>query len=82
MIDNQLMLSFVSDTSTNILAVKELAVLANVSALNSLSHAEGFSEKLQNTSSALSKVNETLQKTNELIIDSSKAGRFTASLIS
>uniref|UniRef100_A0ABM5GDG7 Laminin subunit alpha-1 isoform X1 n=1 Tax=Pogona vitticeps TaxID=103695 RepID=A0ABM5GDG7_9SAUR len=61
------------DTSKNILAVKELAVLANVSALSSLSRAGVFSEKLQNTSSALSKVNETLQKTNELIIDSSKA---------
>ncbi|XP_062987367.1 laminin subunit alpha-1 [Elgaria multicarinata webbii] len=62
-----------NDTSENILAVKELAVSANVTALNGLSRTSGFSAKLLNTSSALSKVNETLQKTNELIIDSSKA---------
>ncbi|XP_053105976.1 laminin subunit alpha-1 isoform X2 [Hemicordylus capensis] len=62
-----------NDTSENILAVKDLAVSANVTAVNGLSHTVGFSEKLLNTSSALSKVNETLQRTNELIIDSSKA---------
>nr|XP_060631057.1 laminin subunit alpha-1 [Anolis sagrei ordinatus] len=62
-----------NDTNENILAVKFLAASANVTAVNRLSHAGGFSEKLLNTSSALSKVNETLHKTNELIIDSSKA---------
>ncbi|KAL8182297.1 UNVERIFIED_CONTAM: hypothetical protein K2H54_051811 [Gekko kuhli] len=62
-----------NDTSENIIAVKELAVSANVTAINGLNHTGVFSEKLLNTSSALSKVNETLQKTNELIIDSSKA---------
>ncbi|XP_042299087.1 laminin subunit alpha-1-like isoform X2 [Sceloporus undulatus] len=62
-----------NDTSENILAVKFLAVSANVTAVNGLSHTGYFSEKLLNTSSALSEVNETLQKTNELIIDSSKA---------
>ncbi|KAH0617809.1 hypothetical protein JD844_016413 [Phrynosoma platyrhinos] len=62
-----------NDTSENILAVKILAVSANITAVSGLSHTGCFSEKLMNTSSALSEVNETLQKTNELIIDSSKA---------
>lgn len=55
---------------------------ANMTAINGLNHTGDFSEKLMNTSSALSKVNETLQKTSELIIDSSKAGRLAASLLS
>lgn len=74
--------SIVSDTTEKILAAKELAVTANIIAVNDLSHTEDFSEKLLNTSSALFKVNETLQKTNELIIDSSKAGKLAASLLS
>ncbi|XP_077208858.1 laminin subunit alpha-1 isoform X1 [Paroedura picta] len=61
------------DTSENIIAVKELAESAKMTAVNGLNHSGDFSEKLLNTSSALSRVNETLQKTNELIIDSSKA---------
>ncbi|KAJ6662205.1 hypothetical protein lerEdw1_012672 [Lerista edwardsae] len=62
-----------NDTTEKILAAKELAVTANIIAVNGLRSTEDFSEKLLNTSSALFKVNETLQKTNELIIDSSKA---------
>lgn len=54
---------------------------ANIIAVNGLNHTEAFSEKLLNASSALFKVNETLQKTNELIIDSSKAGKLAASLL-
>lgn len=64
------------------LEVKELAVSANTSAMVGLSHFEDFSQKLLNTSSTLSQVNGTLRKTSELITDSSKAGRFTASLVS
>ncbi|XP_008118175.2 laminin subunit alpha-1 isoform X1 [Anolis carolinensis] len=72
--DSLLQLNALSnDTNENILAVKSLAASANVTAVKRLSHAGGFSEKLLNTSSALSEVNETLHKTNELIIDSSKA---------
>ncbi|XP_060099959.1 laminin subunit alpha-1 [Heteronotia binoei] len=67
------MTSLPNDTSGNTIAVKELAVSANMTAVNGLNHTGNFSEKLLNTSSALSKVNETLQKTSELIIDSSKA---------
>ncbi|KAM3839038.1 laminin subunit alpha-1 [Vipera latastei] len=61
------------DTNENILAIKRLALSANLTALNGISHTVGFSEKLLNSSSALSKVNDTLQKTNELIIDSTNA---------
>ncbi|XP_033010826.1 laminin subunit alpha-1 [Lacerta agilis] len=62
-----------NDTSENILAVRELAVSANATALDGLRHTGVFSEKFLNTSFTLSKVNETLRKTNELIIDSSNA---------
>ncbi|KAG8133482.1 hypothetical protein E2320_011294 [Naja naja] len=61
------------DTNENILAIKRLALSANLTAFNGISHTNGFSEKLWNSSSALSKVNDTLQKTNELIIDSTNA---------
>ncbi|XP_058033280.1 laminin subunit alpha-1 [Ahaetulla prasina] len=61
------------DTNKNLLAIKRLALSANLTALNGISHTDGFSEKLLNSSSALSKVNDTLQKTNELIIDSTNA---------
>ncbi|XP_026527653.1 laminin subunit alpha-1 [Notechis scutatus] len=61
------------DTNENILAIKRLALSANLTSLNGISHTDGFSEKLWNSSSALSKVNDTLQKTNELIIDSTNA---------
>lgn len=73
---------YISDTGENVIAVKELAKSANVTAVNGLTHSGDFSEKLLNTSSALSKVNETWQKTNEIIINSSKAGRLLASLLS
>uniref|UniRef100_A0A8D2L172 Laminin subunit alpha-1 n=1 Tax=Varanus komodoensis TaxID=61221 RepID=A0A8D2L172_VARKO len=62
---------FVSGTTENIFAIKELA--ANVTSLDGLRHTGSFSAKLLNTSSALSEVNETLQRTNELIINSSEA---------
>uniref|UniRef100_A0A663M6Q6 Laminin subunit alpha-1 n=1 Tax=Athene cunicularia TaxID=194338 RepID=A0A663M6Q6_ATHCN len=55
------------------LDVKELAVSANTSAVVGLSHFGDFSQKLLNTSSTLSRVNDTLRKTSELITDSSKA---------
>lgn len=64
------------------LEVKELAVYANISTMVGLNHFGDFSQKLLNASSTLSQVNGTLRKTSELIIDSSKAGRFTASLLS
>uniref|UniRef100_A0A8C6Y3U8 Laminin subunit alpha-1 n=1 Tax=Naja naja TaxID=35670 RepID=A0A8C6Y3U8_NAJNA len=63
----------VVNTNENILAIKRLALSANLTAFNGISHTNGFSEKLWNSSSALSKVNDTLQKTNELIIDSTNA---------
>lgn len=63
------------------LEVKELAVSANTSAVVGLSHSGDFSQKLLNTSSTLSRVNDTLRKTSELITDSSKAGKFAASLL-
>uniref|UniRef100_A0A8C0ER55 Laminin subunit alpha-1 n=1 Tax=Bubo bubo TaxID=30461 RepID=A0A8C0ER55_BUBBB len=55
------------------LEVKELAVSANTSAVVGLSHFGDFSQKLLNTTSTLSRVNDTLRKTSELITDSSKA---------
>lgn len=63
------------------LEVKELAVSANTSAVVGLSHFGDFSQKLLNTTSTLSRVNDTLRKTSELITDSSKTGKFAASLL-
>lgn len=63
------------------LEVKELAVSANTSTVVGLSHFGDFNQKLLNTSSTLSRVNDTLRKTSELITDSSKAGKFAASLL-
>uniref|UniRef100_A0A8B9DL87 Laminin subunit alpha-1 n=1 Tax=Anser cygnoides TaxID=8845 RepID=A0A8B9DL87_ANSCY len=59
-----------------VLEVKELAVSANTSTVVGLSHFGDFNQKLLNTSSTLSRVNDTLRKTSELITDSSKAGKF------
>uniref|UniRef100_A0A8C3QB86 Laminin subunit alpha-1 n=1 Tax=Geospiza parvula TaxID=87175 RepID=A0A8C3QB86_GEOPR len=61
--------------STLIYVLKELAVSANTSAVVDLSHFGDFSQKLMNTSSTLSQVNDTLRKTSELITDSSKAAQ-------
>ncbi|XP_019328886.1 PREDICTED: laminin subunit alpha-1 [Aptenodytes forsteri] len=61
-----------NDTRKYMLEVKELAVSANTSAVVGLSHFGDFSQKLLNTSSTLSRVNDTLRKTSELITDSSK----------
>ncbi|EMP33411.1 Laminin subunit alpha-1 [Chelonia mydas] len=61
------------DTSDTFFEAKELAVSANTSAVAGLIHIVDFNQKLLNTSSELSKVNDTLRKTNELIMDSSKA---------
>lgn len=63
------------------LEVKELAMSANTSTVVGLSRFGDFNEKLLNTSSTLSRVNDTLRKTSELITDSSKAGKFAASLL-
>uniref|UniRef100_A0A8B9TDP0 Laminin subunit alpha 1 n=1 Tax=Anas platyrhynchos TaxID=8839 RepID=A0A8B9TDP0_ANAPL len=63
-------------TRKYVLEVKELAVSANTSTVVGLSHFGDFSQKLLNTSSTLSRVNDTLRKTSELITDSSKAGKF------
>lgn len=54
---------------------------ANTSSVVGLSHVGDFSQKLLNTTSTLSRVNDTLRKTSELITDSSKAGKFAASLL-
>ncbi|NXY84481.1 LAMA1 protein, partial [Alcedo cyanopectus] len=56
-----------------LLELKELAVAANTSAAVGLTHLGDFSQKLLNTSSALSQVNATLRKTSELLSDSSQA---------
>uniref|UniRef100_A0A8C8SLG0 Laminin subunit alpha-1 n=1 Tax=Pelusios castaneus TaxID=367368 RepID=A0A8C8SLG0_9SAUR len=71
--DSLLALSTLPNGNDKIFKAKELAVSANTSAVAGLSPMVEFSQKLLNTSSALSKVNDTLRKTNELIIDSSKA---------
>ncbi|XP_032036850.1 laminin subunit alpha-1 [Aythya fuligula] len=59
-------------TRKYVLEVKELAVSANTSTVVGLSHFGDFNQKLLNTSSTLSRVNDTLRKTSELITDSSK----------
>ncbi|XP_074843522.1 laminin subunit alpha-1 isoform X4 [Carettochelys insculpta] len=60
------------DTRDNLFKAKELSTSVNTSAVAGLSHIVDFSQKLLNTSFALSKVNDTMRKTNELIADSSK----------
>ncbi|KAM4688464.1 laminin subunit alpha-1 [Discoglossus pictus] len=64
--------SLPNDTSGKLQDAKELALSANASAAGTLSHIRNFRQKLMNATTALSKVNGTLQKTNELLIDSSK----------
>ncbi|NXI37250.1 LAMA1 protein, partial [Galbula dea] len=54
------------------LEVKEVAVSANTTALMGLGHFGDFSQKLLDTST-LSRVNDTLRRTTELITDSSRA---------
>ncbi|XP_026264666.2 laminin subunit alpha-1 [Urocitellus parryii] len=49
---------------------KELAMSANQSALSTLKDVMGLSQKLFNTSTGLSRMNTTLQETNELLQDS------------
>ncbi|CAJ0966335.1 unnamed protein product, partial [Ranitomeya imitator] len=61
-----------NDTSSKLQDAKELALSANASAASTLSHITNFSQKLTNASSILSRVNDTLQKTKELLIHSSK----------
>ncbi|KAG9479046.1 hypothetical protein GDO78_012615 [Eleutherodactylus coqui] len=61
-----------NDTSTKLQDAKDLALSANASAADTLSHIINFSQKLTNATSTLSRVNDTLQKTNELLIHSSR----------
>ncbi|XP_078543662.1 laminin subunit alpha-1 [Lissotriton helveticus] len=60
-----------NDTNERLPEAKGLAISANVSVGEALSRILNFSEKLQNTSSSLPLVIEALQKTKELIKDSS-----------
>uniref|UniRef100_A0A8C3R947 Laminin subunit alpha-1 n=1 Tax=Cyanoderma ruficeps TaxID=181631 RepID=A0A8C3R947_9PASS len=71
--DSLLTLRALPNSKKYMLEVKELAMSANTSAVVDLSHFGEFSQKLMNTSSTLSQVNDTLRKTSELITDSSKA---------
>uniref|UniRef100_A0A7M4EVN4 Laminin subunit alpha-1 n=1 Tax=Crocodylus porosus TaxID=8502 RepID=A0A7M4EVN4_CROPO len=64
---------YIADTSEKILEAKEMAMAVNKSDVTGVSHIVDFTQKLMNTSSALSRVNDTLRKTSELIMDSSKA---------
>ncbi|XP_063307614.1 laminin subunit alpha-1 isoform X1 [Pelobates fuscus] len=64
--------SLPNDTSEKLHDAKELAVSANSSAADTLNHIMTFHHKVQNATSTLSKINDTLQKTNELLVDSSK----------
>lgn len=67
-------ITYIPDTSEIIVEAKEMAMAANKSDVTGVSHIVDFTQKLMNTSSALSRVNDTLRKTSELIMDSSKAG--------
>ncbi|XP_069476798.1 laminin subunit alpha-1 isoform X2 [Ambystoma mexicanum] len=61
------------DTSEKLPEAKELAISANATVIDALNRIRNFSQRLQNTSSALPGVIEALQKTNDLIKDSSMA---------
>ncbi|KAM9308338.1 laminin subunit alpha-1 [Gastrophryne carolinensis] len=62
-----------NDTNKKLVEAKVLALSANATAAGTLSHIEKFSQKLTNAGSTLSRVNDALQRTNELLVDSSKA---------
>ncbi|XP_069813854.1 laminin subunit alpha-1 isoform X1 [Dendropsophus ebraccatus] len=64
--------SLPNDTGSKLQDAKDLALSANASAAGTLSHIMNFSQKLTNATSRLSRVNDTLQKTNELLMHSSK----------
>uniref|UniRef100_A0A8C5PK68 Laminin subunit alpha-1 n=1 Tax=Leptobrachium leishanense TaxID=445787 RepID=A0A8C5PK68_9ANUR len=61
-----------NDTSEKLHSAKELALSANSSAAGTLSHIMNFNHKVLNATSTLSRINDTLRKTNELLVDSSK----------
>eukprot|EP00079_Xenopus_tropicalis_P016422 XP_004915294.1 PREDICTED: laminin subunit alpha-1 isoform X1 [Xenopus tropicalis] len=61
-----------NDTSEKLHNAKELALSANASAAGTLSHIMRFNEEVLNTTSELSKVNDTMQKTYKLLKDSKK----------
>ncbi|KAM8966911.1 laminin subunit alpha-1 [Pelodytes ibericus] len=61
-----------NDTSEKLQDAKQLALSANASAAGTLNHIMNFNQKVLNATSTLSKVNDTLQKTNALLVDSSK----------
>uniref|UniRef100_H2ZS58 Laminin subunit alpha-1 n=1 Tax=Latimeria chalumnae TaxID=7897 RepID=H2ZS58_LATCH len=61
-----------NETSTKILEAKERAFSANASAAAAINQVEGFRQKVQVSSSTFAKVNDSLQKTKELITESSK----------
>lgn len=63
------------------LEMQGLAVSSNSSAGVDLSRFGDFKQKLLNASSTLSRVNDTLRRTSDLLSDSSKAGEFAAPLL-
>ncbi|MGH0167527.1 UNVERIFIED_CONTAM: hypothetical protein FKN15_052759, partial [Acipenser sinensis] len=68
----QLLSSIPSNVSVKVLEAKEHAMGANVSAVAALQHLEDFSQKLEESSSAMIRANETVKRTNELFSDSTK----------
>ncbi|XP_033914651.3 laminin subunit alpha-1-like [Acipenser ruthenus] len=68
----QLLSSIPNNVSVKVLEAKEHAMGANVSAVAALQHLEDFSQKLEESSSAMIRANETVKRTNELFSDSAK----------
>lgn len=62
-----------NDTSSKLQEAKDLALSANATAAGTLGHIVNFGQKLTTATSTLSRVNDTLQRTNALLVDSSKA---------
>ncbi|XP_033856869.3 laminin subunit alpha-1-like [Acipenser ruthenus] len=68
----QLLSSIPSNISVKVLEAKKNAIGANVSAVEALQHLEDFNQKLEESTSAVIRANETVKRTNELFSDSAK----------
>ncbi|MGH0134036.1 UNVERIFIED_CONTAM: hypothetical protein FKN15_022884 [Acipenser sinensis] len=68
----QLLSSIPSNISVKVLEAKKHAMGANVLAVEALQHLEDFNQKLEESSSAVIRANETVKRTNELFSDSAK----------
>ncbi|XP_067834515.1 laminin subunit alpha-1 isoform X2 [Heptranchias perlo] len=68
----QILTDLPNGTAARVLAAKDRAVLANLTAAAALAEIQQFSRQLLSTSGTLARVNKTVRETNDLINDSAK----------